>query len=376
MPIGKMSDMKMLSVIFKRNNFLRGDKSQPKFNGKNNEDHYVEYVYSIPLGLTVGEGLVNAIGAAFEKPVKVLSEGGRIFIRIYFEKLPEIIPYSNVPIRKSAKWLMPIGYGLDGWLWHDLDRDAVHMNVSGATRQGKTVFLKNLITYLCEHKTDYVKFHLIDMKGGLEFGRYENLRQVEGVASNIEEAEQMLERIRLDIDKKMKFFKRRGFNNIVNTPIRTRHVIIIDEAAELTPDKHTLPKLKESMQNCQDTMSHIARVAGALGYRLVFCTQYATADTLPRQVKQNSDAKIAFKLPTGTASRVAIDEDGAQYLPNAGRAIYKTHERETVQVPLLDDKEMMERLQPFMKEVSELDAPKDYSVPETDGSNIIEFGKA
>ena len=37
-------------------------------------------------------------------------------------------------------------------------------------------------------------------------------------------------------------------------------------------------------------LSHIARIGGALGFRLIFCTQYPTGDTLPRQVKQNSDA--------------------------------------------------------------------------------------
>lgn len=79
-------------------------------------------------------------------------------------------------------------------------------------------------------------------------------------------------------------------------------------------------------------LSHIARIGGALGFRLIFCTQYPTGDTLPRQVKQNSDAKLGFRLPTQTASSVVIDEPGlesikafldVQFLKRIGLPKYK-----------------------------------------------------
>ncbi len=71
-------------------------------------------------------------------------------------------------------------------------------------------------------------------------------------------------------------------------------------------------------------LSHIARVGGALGFRIVFCTQYPTGDTLPRVVKQMANAKLGFRLPTRTASEFVIDQPGLEQLPSIpGRAIYE-----------------------------------------------------
>jgi hypothetical protein len=58
---------------------------------------------------------------------------------------------------------------------------------------------------------------------------------------------------------------------------------------------------------------------------------------------------MSFRLPTGYASDVAIDERGAETLRSdiKGRALYKTHELKEIQVPYLSDKEMWERLREY-----------------------------
>ncbi|COQ81049.1 DNA segregation ATPase FtsK/SpoIIIE and related proteins [Streptococcus pneumoniae] len=95
-------------------------------------------------------------------------------------------------------------------------------------------------------------------------------------------------------------------------------------------------------------MSEVARIGGGLGFRLIFCTQYPTADTLPRQIKQNSDAKIGFRLPTTVASQVALDEPGLENLPSLpGRALFKTDRTEEIQVPFLKDNDMWELLKQY-----------------------------
>src|SRR5699024_4534778 len=116
-----------------------------------------------------------------------------------------------------------------------------------------------------------------------------------------------------------------------------------------------------------NALSEVARVAGALGYRLIVCTQYQTADTLPRQIKQNADAKIAFRLPTEEASRVAIDESGANELANPGQAIYRTHRKDVVQVPYLSDAKIKEYLRRYIDD-------SNGKMESKSGSDIIEFG--
>src|SRR5690625_7423106 len=115
--------------------------------------------------------------------------------------------------------------------------------------------------------------------------------------------------------------------NVLNTNIKKRECIITDEGADLAPAAHQSTEQKDMVNFCQHTLSEIARVAGALGYRNIFCTQYPTSDTLPRQIKQKSDARISFRLPTEVASRVAIDEGGAEKLSIARRYIYRTDAR-------------------------------------------------
>ncbi|HSH25629.1 MAG TPA: hypothetical protein VLA13_08850, partial [Massilibacterium sp.] len=51
-----------------------------------------------------------------------------------------------------------------------------------------------------------------------------------------------------------------------------------------------------------------------------------------------------FRLPTEVASRVAIDEQGAEQLPHPGRAIYRTHTKNVIQVPYIRDTDIQERL--------------------------------
>jgi S-DNA-T family DNA segregation ATPase FtsK/SpoIIIE len=82
------------------------------------------------------------------------------------------------------------------------------------------------------------------------------------------------------------------------------------------------------------------------------CSQYPTGDILPRQVKQNSDARLSFRLPTSTASGVILDETGAEDLPYKveGRGIYKTDGKALIQVPYLSNEEIDKLIQPFIQE--------------------------
>jgi len=114
-------------------------------------------------------------------------------------------------------------------------------------------------------------------------------------------------------------------------------------------EMRTKGSLKDLLNYTQWMLSEIARLGGGLGYRLIYCTQYPTADTLPRQIKMNADSKITFRLPTGYASEVAIDAQGAEKLPRdvPGRMLYKTHDLQQMQAPFLSDEEMWKRLEKY-----------------------------
>ena len=100
-------------------------------------------------------------------------------------------------------------------------------------------------------------------------------------------------------------------------------------------------------------LSHIARIGGALGFRLIFCTQYPTGDTLPRQVKQNSDAKLGFRLPTQTASSVVIDEPGLESIKAFLTCNFKTDRLTEIQVPYISNEMMWNYLKQYEVEKHE-----------------------
>lgn len=344
---GKKSNREKIELTFK--NIRYGLNGQlPSHVKTQKKEGYTTYVYNLPYGLTDNDRLEGVLIKTLSKPVKLTMANGKLIIKVYGSILKKFYNY-NWPETKA----IPIGYGLDGVVYHDFDI-IPHMTIAGMTRQGKTVLLKLILAHTINNDSA-AEFYILDLKGGLEFDRYKKYKTVKSLASNNDSATTLLEKIISNVDSDMKIFKREGFNNILDTNIKRRTFIIVDEGAELN-------------KVCQNHLSKIARIGGALGYRLIFATQYPTADTLPRQIKQNTDAKITFRLPTEVASRVAIDESGAEKLEVPGRAIYRTHERQEIQVPYISDKDIMQKLRRFERDDSTKKKGKER------GEDLITFG--
>jgi DNA segregation ATPase FtsK/SpoIIIE, S-DNA-T family len=419
---GSQSDKKKIQIIFNTIGYGVPDKERkrlitPKFVKKvpimdQEEEIGTRYFYSIPLGLPASkladeekrmtvfsDGLGRPVVVQFKKESK-MNPKKYLQISVYHNEITELYPYANVPKqlpiklpygKEKMEWLIPLGKTLEGTIWHNFDH-IPHLTVSGTTRFGKTVFLKVMFTYLIEHHPEDVEFYIIDLKGGLEFVKYENLKQVKAVASSTPEAFQILKNLTNEYPDEKKGedygqleyeyvdFRRKGISNVVNTNIKKRRFIIVDEGAQMTPGQFMSPIEKAMLIECQAKLSRLAGVGGALGYRVVFATQYPTADTLPRQVKQNADGKITFRLPTSYASDVAIDEHGAEKLPSdvKGRALYKTHELKEMQAPLIEDDEMWELLAPFLnKGEKENESFNQFGKEEkTTRGNFVDFGGA
>ncbi len=71
-------------------------------------------------------------------------------------------------------------------------------------------------------------------------------------------------------------------------------------------------------------------------------------------MKQNSDAKLGFRLPTQTASSVVIDEAGLETIKSIpGRAIFKTDRLTEIQVPYISNEMMWEHLKGYEVEKHE-----------------------
>lgn len=296
-----------------------------------------------------------------------LAFDGLLIIRVYDEPMPRFVPFEA-----GEGWKVPVGItrNQNALKYHDFEQ-IPHMVLGGATRYGKSNFINSLITSLIQSKPDHVNFFLIDLKGGIELCDYENIRQTQSIAYEPEEA---LETLQIAYDKMreiQRHLRAKGKKNVQEGGIKERYFIIIDEVGELNPLEAVTKEEKKLKLECQTLMSQIARLGAGLGFRQILATQYPTGDVIPRQCKQNSDAKLSFRVQSATASRVVLDETGAELLPQIkGRAIYQTADkREVLQTPLISNEIIQETITPH-KEVEKVAIKKVESARRT---NTVTF---
>ena len=282
-----------------------------------------------------------------EKKDLELSFDGLLTLRVYDEPLPTYVAY-----QPGAEWAVPVGVtrAKNAFKSHDFEK-IPHLVLGGATRYGKSNFINSLITSLIQSKPDYVKLFLIDLKGGVELCDYENVKQTVSIAYEPEEALVTLQTAYAQMRAIQSRLRMLGKKNVQEAGIKERYFLIIDEVGELNPLEAVGKDERKLKEECQTLMSQISRLGAGLGFRQILATQYPTGDVIPRQCKQNSDAKISFRVQSATASRVVLDETGAENLPQIkGRAIYQTaDQREILQTPLITAEIIQKTIAPYIK---------------------------
>lgn len=341
-PKKPMSDEKKIEQIFKHRKvcFTVGDTQKyPKLKKKIEGDTYTTYLYSLPLGMPLEamESLIPALKDGLNKEVEMELDG-LLKLSVYSTKLTNF-DYDKTLIRPGT-WEVPIGKNHHGMLYHDFEKYC-HLLNGGVTRFGKTVFMKEVFHTLLMNNPQDVEFYILDLKAGLEFYKFSGLPQVKKVACDVYESAETLYNITEELKQREVMFRQNGYTNIIDTPIKKRTFIFVDEGAELSPNIVKTKEAKRHAEFCQAALSEIARIGGGLGYRLIYATQYPTKEAVPMQVKMNIVARMSFICASQVASRVLLDDIGAEDLPAIpGRAIYMIEKKRTVQVPYIDDKMM------------------------------------
>ena len=345
----KTSDKKKIQTIFENRKVAikKGESLQyPKFIKKHPSDTYTTYLYKLPLGIPseIIETLLPALKDGLNKEVEYEFKDGLLKIDVFETELPEKWNYDESLLRPGS-WEVPIGKNHKGILYHDFEKYC-HLLNGGVTRFGKTVFMKEVMNTLIINNPQDVEIFVLDLKAGLEFYKYKALPQVKEVACDVAESAELLYEITNELKKRELVFREKGYTNIIDTPIKKRTFIFVDEGAELSPNIVKDKTSKKYAEFCQAALSEIARIGGGLGYRLIYATQYPTKEAVPMQVKMNIVARLSFVCASQVASRVLLDEIGAESLPSIpGRAIYLVEKKRTVQVPYIDDKMMFKMME-------------------------------
>lgn len=235
--------------------------------------------------------------------------------------LPAKIPF-NIPQAKKGL-IVPIGYTTGRRLQTlNMTSDShCYMLVGGNPGTGKSNFLNQVIHSLaCNYDRDQVRFILIDLKLGIEFSSFKNLPQTWLTAYDPDGPElyDTIKILQREIRKRMEIMRHAGVRKISEYRALGQNMpylfMVIDEYAEIKNDGKVEAMLKSLLQ--------IGRTAGL---RAILATQRPTTDNISGSVKALCTDRICFKVASQLNSRVVLDVQGAEELPNIpGRAIYLT----------------------------------------------------
>ncbi|NUO81224.1 hypothetical protein HUU05_14185 [candidate division KSB1 bacterium] len=208
--------------------------------------------------------------------------------------LPAMVPLRNVPVAESGK--VVAGLSMQGWQWLSFE-EMVHLGVSGESGSGKSVFLRSLITQLLVTEPEAVVVG-IDFKGGAEFAFFENLGNFVCV-DEYESAGAVLRLVFAEYQRRVALIRGSECDSIYQLRLSQGLylppvVIIIDEAAEFwQSDKGTARVVLAEAFGFIDKLARLGRFAGI---HLVVCTQRASADVIPTQVRSMLTTRVIFKV--------------------------------------------------------------------------------
>jgi S-DNA-T family DNA segregation ATPase FtsK/SpoIIIE len=304
------------------------------------------------LPLTKFEGAKSAIESGLQIYVDLIRESrqfGTVDIVYAQAPMPSMIPFMDDSFSVNR---VKIGHTRGEPIYAELDK-VPHFLIAGQTGGGKSTMIRQMITSLYLGKGNIpVEFTLVDLKGGLEFQSFEELKGVK-VVSSLVDTVSILTDLASELDDRMAVLKANHCKdlaayrkiapddrkNVNGNPIGTyfdRHIFVIDEASELF-----LSGAGESLKTIQGAkraVSRIARMGRAVGINLIVGTQRPDARALDTQIKANLPGKICFQMGDTASSMVVLSNKRARDLPNVpGRAIYQNGSRQMeVQVPFLD----------------------------------------
>lgn len=217
---------------------------------------------------------------------------------------------------------IPVGVGIGGdAIWADLAK-LPHLLVAGATGSGKSVALNSAITSLIDHRTpDEVRLWLIDPKR-VELGIFERAPHVERLATDVEEAIEVLKSVVDIMDHRYELFEDIAVRNIgeyndtdgiVGEDELPYHVVVVDELADL---------MMQAKAEVEPLIVRIAQLARAAGIHLVLATQRPTVNVVTGLIAANVVSRWVFAVRSSTDSKVALEEVGAQALYGQGDSLW------------------------------------------------------
>ncbi|MFM7134413.1 MAG: DNA translocase FtsK 4TM domain-containing protein, partial [Planctomycetota bacterium] len=232
-----------------------------------------------------------------------------------------------------------------------------HMLIAGTTGSGKSVCMNTIImSWLYTKRPDELKLVLVDPKM-VEMAQFSDIPHLAcPVVTEMSKAAAILEWAVTKMEERYELLKEagvrdiRGFNELGEAELRERinpaddvewakimkkmpyMVFVIDELADLMMTN----------KEVEQAIVRIAQKARAVGIHLILATQRPQATVVTGLIKSNMPCRVAFKVASGTDSRIVLDQKGAELLLGQGDMLVVTPSQTDArrcQGTLVEDKE-------------------------------------
>lgn len=229
-------------------------------------------------------------------------------------------------------------------LGHNLDNELVTLNlcsdpnvlIGGVPTCGKTTLLHTMICHIIENNQGLL--WLIDLKAGLEFGRYKGVKQLRGYSQDLEPSKAVVKSFVKEMERRFKLLEAAGvqkYEDYIKTKYIPRAFLVIDEFTDLM---QLLPKGKgkELQYNIIDDLITLGRKARCVGMHLILSSQGLNATSLDPNIKRVCSAVVGFRAVNSINSQVVIDEPGLEELPNFQAYVRKEGNKTLIRTMLID----------------------------------------
>ena len=226
-------------------------------------------------------------------------------------------------------------------------KEMPHLLIAGTTGSGKSVCINSiLLSILYRAKPSEVKLILIDPKV-VELKSYNDLPHLlVPVVTDPERAAMALSYAVTIMNERYNKFAELNVRNLESYNERMQKdrlfdevmpeiVIVIDELSDL---------MMVASAKVQESISRLAAMARAAGMHLIVATQQPLASILTSVIKANIPSRIAFAVSSNSASRVILDNPGAERLHGKGDMLFSpvgTREAVRVQGALVEENEVL-----------------------------------
>ena len=278
----------------------------------------------LPTGVTVPRLVdpktLHHLSGVVGKPVRVINSTGVVYAvdmrgQRPQTRLPQKVTLDMNTRPDSGECLLPMGVGRRGPLWLPLP-ELLHILVGGSTNQGKTNLLHAfIIGLLMAHTPEEIALFLVDTKE-VEFSRYHGLPWVQDVAVDFSEAEEVLQAVIDEMERRQSLFAEAGGARYFDAYQAWAHrsgkdtlpriLVVVDEIADVILGGGTLVR---------DTLARLASKGRAFGIHLILATQRPDREVIHGLTKVNLPTRIAFRVPGNMDSRLILQRPGAEKLP-------------------------------------------------------------